>query len=327
MIKVLGAAAQTFPLEEVNGCPACGHGSYEAVCRVRDDRYGYPATFLVGECSACGLAYLPHRVAKKHLANLYATYYSQEMKSDIPASSLQHIKSILKGTFIYRLYQGIIGDKTDLYAYISNQKKVTVLDIGSSSSVIHKMKRFMRFNNEWIGVEIDPHLCKLLNDAGLPNYCGSLEEFAAKNQKPFDHIIMSQILEHVYNPSQFLVTAYNLLKPGGSVLLSCPNYHSFMRQKYGEKWIHWHVPYHVAYYHPESLRLLAEQANLRISWIRTFTPFQWYYVQTKMAQGLPFNSRWHGKYRWLQRLMNLKWASHNRAGRGDALVAWLVRTT
>lgn len=38
----------------------------------------------------------------------------------------------------------------------------------------------------------------------------------------FDSIIMTQVLEHIFNPDQFLEEVYRVMKPGGSLLLSVP---------------------------------------------------------------------------------------------------------
>jgi 2-polyprenyl-3-methyl-5-hydroxy-6-metoxy-1,4-benzoquinol methylase len=44
----------------------------------------------------------------------------------------------------------------------------------------------------------------------------------------FDLVISSDVIEHLYRPSDLVVAAYSLLKPGGHVLLGTP-YHGYLK--------------------------------------------------------------------------------------------------
>ena len=44
----------------------------------------------------------------------------------------------------------------------------------------------------------------------------------------FDLVISSDVIEHLYRPSDLVATAYSLLKPGGHILLGTP-YHGYLK--------------------------------------------------------------------------------------------------
>ncbi|CAL8142648.1 unnamed protein product [Orchesella dallaii] len=54
--------------------------------------------------------------------------------------------------------------------------------------------------------------------------CGVIEDYVMRHPpNDFDAVVMSEVIEHVENPKEFLHTALKLLKPGGSVFITTPN--------------------------------------------------------------------------------------------------------
>lgn len=81
----------------------------------------------------------------------------------------------------------------------------------------------------------------------------------------FDLVIMSQVLEHVYDPSQFLCHIKKLLKMQGIIALAIPNFESIRVKLRGVRdnsciW----VPEHLNYFTINGLLNLLEQADLTI---------------------------------------------------------------
>ena len=159
----------------------------------------------------------------------------------------------------------------------------------------------------------------------IESFWGTLETYCETNPAPFDYIVLSQVLEHIYQPRQFLMSCKSLLRPGGRIVLSCPNYDSFLREQHGQRWLHWHIPYHVAQYNLHTLTLLAESMGLRISRFATFTPITWFFTQRQLAQGIAYHDSLLDKdrLRWFQRLLDVYLASQHRLDQGDALMAQL----
>ncbi len=76
------------------------------------------------------------------------------------------------------------------------------------------------------GIEIArrnfPDIDFTLADASAPT--GDLIERVGQ----FDLILSTEVIEHLYNPRGFLQNAYDLLKPGGSVVITTP-YHGYLK--------------------------------------------------------------------------------------------------
>jgi 2-polyprenyl-3-methyl-5-hydroxy-6-metoxy-1,4-benzoquinol methylase len=196
------------------------------------------------------------------------------------------------------------------------------LDVGSGL-VLPEVNRLRKLGAQWVGVEIDPEVCRLLASDGVQTYAGTLEDFARTNPEPFDYLVLSQVLEHIYHPQSFLSTARSLLRAGGKIVLSCPNFDSFLRKRYGELWLGWHVPYHVTHYNRQTLDRLAQATGFRISRLLTVTPSNWFQAQRQMAKGLKFRPDFLAKNRSLQRLLDIYLATRHLSLLGDAILAEL----
>lgn len=69
--------------------------------------------------------------------------------------------------------------------------------------------------DEWIGVDRDPHsAADLLGDA----YCIPLES------ESVDTVLCTQVLEHVEEPHRALIEMRRVLRPGGILILTAPQY-------------------------------------------------------------------------------------------------------
>lgn len=85
-----------------------------------------------------------------------------------------------------------------------------ILDVGCGSKPYRKY-----FNaSEYIGLEIEGH-----NKHADRHYDGKVFPF---NDKEFDAVLTSQVLEHVFNPEEFLSEINRVLKDGGALLLTVP---------------------------------------------------------------------------------------------------------
>ena len=104
------------------------------------------------------------------------------------------------------LYQNIKA----LSCHISGK----VLDVGCGTKPYQDMFRF----NEYIGLEYDSAANRISKKADF-FYEG--DKFPFKENE-FDSIICNEVLEHVFNPEDFLSEIYRVLKPGGNMLMTVP---------------------------------------------------------------------------------------------------------
>lgn len=115
------------------------------------------------------------------------------------------------------------------------------------------------------GIDIDQSSVdearKLFKDDGLKYTQGSVEKLPYEDHT-FDLVVSLETMEHIDDPDAFLAEVRRVLKPGGTVILSCPNDNYYFEQDHAENPFHKrpytffefkelaenHLGTHVAYY-------------------------------------------------------------------------------
>ncbi|HUQ88048.1 MAG TPA: class I SAM-dependent methyltransferase [Vicinamibacterales bacterium] len=110
------------------------------------------------------------------------------------------------------------------------------------------------------------------NNTGQVTYIKGLADRDLPQQvlfgrQPFDLVVSSDVIEHVYNPLEFLETALALLRPGGTAVIGTP-YHGYLKNvaiSVTGRWdshhtVHWHGG-HIKFFSVPSLRSMMRQAG------------------------------------------------------------------
>jgi methionine biosynthesis protein MetW len=97
-----------------------------------------------------------------------------------------------------------------------------VLDVGCGTGSITRLIRDLR-DVEIIGIEPQPERARLAQERGLNVHHGYLTEELTRELGLFDIILFSDVLEHLPNSQDLLLTARRALRPSGSVVASVPN--------------------------------------------------------------------------------------------------------
>lgn len=103
--------------------------------------------------------------------------------------------------------------------------------------------------DEYLGLDIDSEIARGRNVADY-FYSGGVFPFPDNS---FNSILCNQVLEHVFNPDEFLSEIVRVLAPGGRILLTAP----FV-------WDEHEQPYDFARYSTFGLRALLERQGLEI---------------------------------------------------------------
>ncbi len=85
----------------------------------------------------------------------------------------------------------------------------------------------------------------------------------------FDVITFQDALEHVSDPLRLLEECVGRLNGGGAVFIQLPNRSSKMVRDAGPNWTWYSAPDHLMHLTPESIRVLAREAGLRVHSLRT----------------------------------------------------------
>ena len=112
------------------------------------------------------------------------------------------------------------------------------------------------------GVEYSEHACsrarERLGNSGRI-VCGNIDRLTEKNH--FDVCVIADVIEHVRDPREFLLQVYELLRPGGIVIVATPSLDSWSARLMRTKWMEFKTE-HLHYFTQETLHSLLFQTGL-----------------------------------------------------------------
>lgn len=191
-------------------------------------------------CKQCGLVYLCPRPDKSEIQEHYPDDYPSYSKL------LDDEKSFI---IKWARKRNLSIRRKFIEKYI-NQPNKKILDVGCSTGLFLEEMR----SNGWevLGIEPNTSAAKIARERlGLNVHTGYLETFDFPAET-FDVITYWDVLEHTYSPKAELKAAYNLLKPGGILIINIPNFDAFDRKLLGPAWQGYDPPRHLFVF-PRSL--------------------------------------------------------------------------
>lgn len=244
-------------------CKICAGSSRLKFNGLADDRYGYPGEFDVYSCNQCGFAQLYPEVTSDALEQLYTQYYPRK---DITAASIK--------SGVVRHSNWLRGNPSIYLQYA--KPAMSVLDIGCGDGA--SLLTIQSCGAKAVGTEFDHNVIGPAQQLGLNIHIGDITTLPYPDHS-FDLITMNQLLEHVADPIAFIQLAKKKLKPNGRLVITTPRLGSVQQRCSGRRWVNWHIPFHVNFFTPASVRYLAKQTGLQIETLRTFTPQGWVVMQ------------------------------------------------
>lgn len=118
---------------------------------------------------------------------------------------------------------------------------------------------------------------------------GSAQDHAASYRGCYDVVCSFQVLEHIVEPRAFLQASLELLAPGGIMLISTPNAHSFLRHAFNVLDM---PPHHMTGWSEQSYRFLETMLPLKLENL-LFEPLAEYHIDYFAHT---YNSRFNGRF-------------------------------
>jgi 2-polyprenyl-3-methyl-5-hydroxy-6-metoxy-1,4-benzoquinol methylase len=156
-----------------------------------------------------------------------------------------------------RTYKNILSYIKDI---IVDKNKCNLLDVGCATGRFMEMAENAGFSVS--GVEISSYAASIAAQR-FPGRVYKCDIDDCHMNDCFDVITMMDVLEHTNTPVELLRKANRLLKIGGIVVVTCPNYESFMARALGKKWVHINDE-HVGYYSPRTISYLFNEMKMEI---------------------------------------------------------------
>jgi ubiquinone/menaquinone biosynthesis C-methylase UbiE len=109
---------------------------------------------------------------------------------------------------------------------LEHRKRGRLLDVGCGVGAFLGLAKKAGF--EAFGTEVSEYAGRRTEEiCGVPVFIGNLEE-AGFPSDYFDVVTLYHVIEHVNDPSRYLFETHRILKPGGLVVVACPNVESYV---------------------------------------------------------------------------------------------------
>jgi SAM-dependent methyltransferase len=244
----------------VEVCPACGEELPEQpALRGVDRLHGTPGSFEVRVCRACGTGRTFPLVGRAELGSLYPEAYNAYA---LPSNPLLHRLA----TALFRARYGRALRGGSLRA-LTGVEPGRLLDVGAGRGDLGIVLGERGW--EVTGLEPSAEACEEGRRRGLPMVEGTLT--SAELDGPFDAIVFQHSLEHVVEPLDDLGRARGLLREGGLLLVSAPNFGCWQRRAFGSAWFHLDLPRHRTHLTARGLERLLERAGFGNTCLGTST--------------------------------------------------------
>jgi SAM-dependent methyltransferase len=229
------------------------------------DRCGFgPHRFNVVRCEACGLVRTDPRPNRESIGAYYPPEYAPFRTDETTNSAVHRRLGRRLRDLPYRLRHG-----APWAAESPPPGAGSMLDIGAGAGVALAQHR--RAGWEVWGIEPSPDMARVAaRRAGIAEdriRCVPAEE-AIFPDASFDFVLLIHVIEHLHDPRAVLDRVRHWLRPGGHVLIRCPNFASLERRIFGRRWFPLDVPRHINHFDPVTLAALLETAGLSIETIR-----------------------------------------------------------
>ncbi len=131
----------------------------------------------------------------------------------------------------------------------------------------------------------------------VPVFVGELD--AIRSEPRFDLVLLFHVLEHLSDPLAVLRRCFEILRPGGRLIVAVPNFESWQARLFRGAWFHLDVPRHLMHFSPRSITRLLETVGVKVEAVR-------------------YASWGHDPYGWVQSLLN------QLGFRQNLLTRWLM---
>jgi SAM-dependent methyltransferase len=206
-------------------------------------------------CRQCGLQFMNPQYSQNYLSWYYSQYYAQSVDEGrlVAGDPKSQTRQVAAKTERLRLLQDYVAPGR-------------LLCIGCGDGLELRLARDAGWQPEGFDVD-DTYMEQLSRQLDMPLYGGDLVSLNLPSGT-YDAVFMDQVLEHPKQPRIYLQEARRLLRPGGILLVACPNLGSLANRwkttlgRWGLKsrpGRHYDMFHHLFFYRPQVLKRLLQQ--------------------------------------------------------------------
>jgi 2-polyprenyl-3-methyl-5-hydroxy-6-metoxy-1,4-benzoquinol methylase len=170
-----------------------------------------------------------------------------------------------------------------------------------------------------VGLDIAPQVIHALRQRGFHALQGTLPH-PLLSPCSFHVITMWQALEHVHQPRLILRHAWELLTPGGYLIVTVPNFASWPARWFGPHWFGLDLPRHLTHFTPQTLSAMLQAEGFWLLTLRGIVHVDWLRASARLLQRRQ-HRHWAGALlQWKPVADLVAWLCYV-AGRADCLLA------
>lgn len=202
------------------------------------DLAGYEKNYI-SKCTDCGFVFCKKIPSEKELTEYYSNNYNRtDFFSPITRNRYNEL----------------------LDEFEQHRKTGKILDLGCGYGFFLEVAKERGW--EVYGAEIAEDAVKICREKGVKMFSGR----ASKCDFPeasFDVIVAIEVIEHLEDPKPFLSKSYELLRSGGLMYTTTPNFNSYLRYRLKGEYDVIEYPNHLLYFTRKTLRKLYNQHGFK----------------------------------------------------------------
>lgn len=235
-------------------CPACENRSF-------DEKFS-KNEFTYVQCVDCGSVYCSPRPSSEALDKFYENSESGRYWANIffPAVAEARREQMFRKKAVQT--GSLLNNYKELEGF-------SICDVGAGYGIFLEELKHVFPKAELHAIEPSPKLGTICRDKGISTLVASAKNGTEWHGR-FDLVISSEVIEHVFSPTEFVRALYMLTKPGGSVFLTGLGYEGFDILVLQEKSNSVFPPHHINFLSMSGFKVLFERAGFRN--IRIWTP-------------------------------------------------------
>lgn len=248
-------------------CPACDSSTYTESFKKH--------TFHYVTCQGCGTLYMNPRPSPE----VMNSYYSNSENYKYWARYIFPASEGARRNKIHKPWLERVAGYCERYSIPRGVLMEVGAGFGTFSWLAHESGLF----EEVVAVEPTPEMAESCRARGVNVINKRIEEIGDEIESA-DVVVAFEVIEHLFEPRQFLGQCAQRIKKGGLLVVSCPNGQGFDISMLGSDSLAVD-PEHVNLFHPASLSLLVESCGFEVLEVSTPGRLDAEFVHTAIEEG------------------------------------------
>lgn len=227
-------------------CPACG----SQACTYRLEKF----TFRYVTCDGCGTLYMSPRPSPE----VMASYYSNSENYQYWARFIFPSSEASRREKLHRPWLARVVGFCERYAIARG----LLVEVGPGFGTFCRLAQESGQFREVVAIEPTPEMAQACQSRGVRVIAKGIEDINDEVEAA-DVVVAFEVVEHLFEPRTFFQQCARLLRPGGLLVVSCPNGQGFDIAVLGSLSQAIDAE-HVNLFNPQSLGLLVKACGFEV---------------------------------------------------------------